>query len=358
MRIFDLPTPSLIVDDDIMTENMATMAGILRGSPVRLRPHYKSHKCAALAHRQIAAGPAIGMTCAKLSEAEDLVFSGIGDILIANQVVEPTKIDRLAQLAGLCRLSVCVDDMENAHALSQAAVHAGSTIHCLVEYDIGMDRCGVQTQEQYLDMATLIDALPNLEYDGVQAYAGHVSHIASSEERVAMTKANERKVAALLVYLQGHGVAVRTVSGGSTGTSLIKAQDGVYSELQAGSYLFMDSTYDRLDVPFRNALFVLATVVSRKKDTIILDVGTKGLGTDQDLPTVLDLDRKRIPGRIVLNEEHLKLYDSGWDARVGEKVLIIPGHCCTTVNLYDWLYLYSGEALTERIPVTARGKSQ
>ena len=357
MRIFDLPTPALIADNDIISQNMASMAGILSGSSVQLRPHYKSHKCAALAHRQIASG-AIGMTCAKLSEAEDLVFSGINDILIANQVVEPVKIDRLAQLAGLCHLTVCVDDIENATALSRAAVHAGTTIHCLVEYDIGMNRCGVRTQEQFLEVVAAISALPNLEYSGIQAYAGYASHMVSTEERVSTTEANERKVVALAKYLRDHGLETRIVSGGSTGTSSIIAKDNIYTELQAGSYLFMDSTYNRLDVPFKNSLFVLATVVSRKENTIRLDVGVKGLGADQNAPIVLNKDKTVIPGRVELNEEHLKLYNSGWDAKIGEKVLVIPGHCCTTVNLYDWLYLFSGESLKERVAITARGKSQ
>lgn len=357
MRILDLPTPALIADNDIITQNMTRMAEILSGSTVQLRPHYKSHKCAVLAHRQIASG-AIGMTCAKLSEAEDLIFSGIDDILIANQVVEPEKIDRLARLAGLCRLTVCVDDVENANALSRAAVHAGTIIHCLAEYDIGMNRCGARSQEQYLETAMAINTLPNLEYDGIQAYAGYASHMVSTEERVNTTRANEQKVAALMEYLRDHGIAVRVVSGGSTGTSSIKARDGIYTELQAGSYLFMDSTYNQLDVPFRNSLFVLATIVSRNENTVILDVGAKGLGADQNAPIVLDMDKNIVPGRAVLNEEHLKLYDSGWDAKIGEKALVIPGHCCTTINLYDWLYLYSGEALKERIAITARGKSQ
>lgn len=357
MRIFDLPTPALIADNDIISQNMTSMAGILSGNSVQLRPHYKSHKCAALAHRQIASG-AIGMTCAKLSEAEDLIFSGIDDILIANQVVEPVKIDRLARLAGLCHLTVCVDDIENATAFSQAAVHAGTTIHCLVEYDIGMNRCGVRTQEQHLEVATAISALPNLEYNGIQAYAGYASHMVSTEEREDITRANEHRVVTLTKYLRDHGLEARIISGGSTGTSSIKAKDNIYTELQAGSYLFMDSTYNRLDVPFKNSLFILTTIVSRNENTIIMDVGAKGLGADQDAPIVLDKDKNIIPGRVELNEEHLKLYDSGWDAKIGEKALVIPGHCCTTVNLYDWIYLYSGESLTERLAVTARGKSQ
>ena len=357
MKIYDLPTPALIADDDILTENMRRMADILEGKPVSLRPHYKSHKCASLAHRQIAAG-AVGMTCAKLSEAEDLVFSGVSDVLIANQVVEPAKICRLALLAKLCRLTVCVDDIGNAKELSKAACFAGSTIHCLVEYDIGMNRCGVRTEEDYLEAAVTIDRLPNLEYEGIQAYAGYASHMAEAKERERITRANERKVAALADRLRSCGLKVRTISGGSTGTCAVKAGGGVYTELQAGSYLFMDSTYQELELPFQNSLFVLATVVSRNAGMVILDVGVKGLGADQADPVLMDRQGNRIFGRCELNEEHLKLYDSGWNAQIGEKVFVIPGHCCSTVNLYDRIYLCSKDTVIDRIAVTARGKSQ
>ncbi|MCR4707676.1 MAG: DSD1 family PLP-dependent enzyme [Clostridiales bacterium] len=357
MKIFDLPTPALVADADRIAENQRRMNEILRGKRIRLRPHYKSHKCAALAQRQIASG-AIGMTCAKLSEAEDLIFSGVSDVLIANQVVEPAKIGRLAQLAGMCNLTVCVDDAENANALSRAAVYEGTEIHCLAEYDIGMKRCGVRTPEEYLALAKTVVNLPNLSYDGIQAYAGYASHMVSAAEREAATRENESRVAELTGLLRRNGIEVSTVSGGSTGTAEIKAKGAVYTELQAGSYLFMDSTYSELDLPFRNSLFVLSTVVSRSGGAVILDTGVKGLGADQNAPVILDRTGKRIGGRCVLNEEHLKLYDSGWDARIGEKAFIIPGHCCSTVNLYDNLYLYSGEIITERLPVTARGKSQ
>ena len=357
MKIFDLPTPALIADADLIAENMQRMNEIITGKDIGLRPHYKSHKCAALAHKQIASG-AIGMTCAKLSEAEDLVFSGINDILIANQIVEPAKIRQLATLAGMSRMTVCVDDADNAKALSRAAVNAENLIHCLVEYDIGMNRCGVRTKEAYLEIAKLISELPGLKYDGIQAYAGYASHMVSSDERIETTRTNIRKVADLKEYLLQNGIEVRIVSGGSTGTSAIKADSAVYTELQAGSYLFMDSTYNQLDIPFRNSLFVLSTVISKSTGTVILDVGVKGLGADQNPPILLDESGKAVTGRIVLNEEHLKLYDSDWNPSPGDKAFIIPGHCCSTVNLYDNLYLYSRDFVTERIPVTGRGKSQ
>lgn len=357
MKVLDLPTPALIADADIISDNMRQMAELLRGSSLKLRPHYKSHKCAALAHRQIASG-AIGMTCAKLSEAEDLIFSGIDDVLLANQVTDPEKIARLAWLARLCRLTVCVDNAENAMALSRAAGYAGSTVHCLVEYDIGMKRCGLRTAEAYLDAAETVLRLPNLTYDGIQAYAGYASHTPSESVRESMTRENENRVAALRNALRKRGIGVRTISGGSTGTAAFKASGGVYTELQAGSYLFLDSTYAQLSLPFRNSLYVLSSVVSRNEDAVILDAGVKSLGADQNDPVLLDRQGRRIPGRCELNEEHLKLYDSPWKPALGEKALIIPGHCCSTVNLYDHLTLFHGDAVTERLEVSSRGKSQ
>lgn len=357
MKIFDLPTPALIANADLIAENMQRMNDILHGKCAHLRPHYKSHKCAAIALRQVAFG-AMGLTCAKLSEAEDLIYNGIDDVLIANQVVDPAKINRLAQLAGMCRLTICVDNVENARALSNAAVYTGTSIHCLIEYDIGMNRCGVRTPEAYLELAKTISELPNLIYDGIQAYAGNASHIVSASERIQITRANERKVADLADILHRNGIAFTTISGGSTGTAEIKAEGNIYTELQAGSYLLMDSTYSQLNVPFRNALFVLATVISRNSGVIILDAGVKSLGTDQDDPIILDRTGNQIGGKCVLNEEHLKLYNSGWDVPIGEKVFVIPGHCCSTVNLYDFIYLYSGDSITERLPISARGKSQ
>ena len=139
MNISGLNTPALVLDVNILKANMEAMKRLLEGSTLKLRPHYKSHKCAAIAKWQIENG-AIGMTCAKLSEAEDLCDIGVEDILIANQIVDPAKVRRLAELAANCRLTVCVDDADNINALSVAAQNCGSTVHCLVEYDIGMER--------------------------------------------------------------------------------------------------------------------------------------------------------------------------------------------------------------------------
>ncbi len=350
MNLDRLETPALLVEESVLYQNLETMQRLLQGSPLQLRPHFKSHKCAALAHLQLQYG-AKGMTCAKLSEALDLADSGVEDILIANQVVEPKKISRLAQLAGDCRLTVCVDAEENVRALAEAARQAGSVIHCLVEYDIGMERCGVTTEEQVLHLAACIGSEAGLRFDGIQAYAGHLSHLVSRAEREERTAENDRKLRALLARLDAAGMHAQTVSGGSTGTAQIKAAKGLYTELQAGSYLFMDATYRELDLPFQNALFLLTTVVSCRDGLTVVDAGVKTCGVDQGMPAVVG----RSVEEIAANEEHLLLHGLSGEVRVGEKLRLIPGHCCSTVNLHDRIYLVDAGRVVDRIPITGRG---
>ncbi len=353
MFLNQIETPALIIDEAVFQENMAKMTALLHGGSLILRPHYKSHKCADIALRQIGEG-AKGMTCAKLSEAEDLVDAGIEDILIANQITDPRKMARAAQLAALCRLTVCVDDAENIRALAKEARHVGSVIHCYVEYDIGMRRCGVSTHEEVLSLASAITKEEGLTFDGVQAYAGHISHEASSEERRSFVKRNGDDLRHLLQKLEQAGTPARELSGGSTGTSREKREEGLYTELQAGSYLFMDATYRTLDVPFENALFILSTVVSASEKRAVIDAGVKSCGMDQGIPALKDLSADEIG----VNEEHFVLKNPSRKLARGERVLLIPGHCCSTVNLYDKIYLVKDGKVTGRLFVTARGKSK
>ena len=350
MKISGLSTPALVVDGDILKANAQAMKKVLENSSLKLRPHYKSHKCAALAKWQMANG-AIGMTCAKVSEAEDLCDSGIEDILIANQVVDPAKIRKIADLAKNCRLTVCVDNKENVEALSAAAKHCGATIHCLVEYDIGMQRCGVVTKEDVLELAKLILTWGNLVFDGLQAYAGHISHMEDPDVRKQMTLANYEKLNDLLSYLRENGVEVTTVSGGSTGTAEIKAMEGLYTELQAGSYLFMDATYRTLDLPFQNSLFLLTTVVSQRDGLTVVDAGVKTCGIDQGMPVPVN----GTTGEIVASEEHFQLHGYSEPVKVGEKIRLVPAHCCSTVNLHDKIYGVEGDRVVDRLLITAKG---
>ncbi len=351
-KLSDLMTPALIADEAVLAENERRMAALLAGTPLKLRPHYKSHKCAELAKRQIASG-AVGMTCATIWEAEDLAKHGIEDILLANMIVSKEKIERAAVLAKQVRLKVLVDDAGNARTLSEAMAAAGAELGILVEYDIGMNRCGVRTEEEYLALAKTVEALPNLRYCGIQAYAGHLSHTVSGKERADGVAENGKKIRKLIALLQENGITVETVSGGSTGTAEIKAREGLYTELQAGSYLFLDNTYRELDLPFQNSLYVLSTVVSRREGLFILDAGVKELGADQEGPRLFTQDGTEITGRFELNEEHLKVFEPSVLPPLGEKLLILPGHCCTTVNLHKRILLVRDGVVIDSIQKTA-----
>ncbi|MDR0479530.1 MAG: alanine racemase, partial [Burkholderiaceae bacterium] len=256
MKISEMETPALILDLDKMRKNIHAMQELVATCGIPLRPHYKSHKCPQVAHWQMEAG-AIGMTCAKLGEAEDLVNSGIKDILIANQIIHPAKFARLAYLAKVCHLGVCVDHEENIYNLEKAVALAGSTLYCLIEYEVGMHRCGVDTKEEFLRLAKIINASPHLVYEGIQAYAGHMAHWKDYETRKDGSHQVDLRVKELIDYLTEHGLPPKKVSGISTGTSMFKFK-GIYNEMQAGSYLFMDGAYGEMNLNFINALFILS----------------------------------------------------------------------------------------------------
>jgi 3-hydroxy-D-aspartate aldolase len=354
MNVTQLETPALVVDMDALEENMRAMNALLMGTGIALRPHYKSHKCVAFAKMQIEAG-AKGITCAKLSEAEDLIGAGIGDILIANQIVDEAKIARLAQLAKRCRLTVCVDDPENVRALSDAVKRTNATLHVLVEYEVGMNRCGVGTKEAFLMLAKAVDGSEGLVFDGIQAYAGHLSHEENREKREQAAEAVEARLRELIAHLKENGLAVREVSGASTGTVQFKRLGDVYTEIQAGSYLFMDAAYARLNPGFRHALHLYATVISTAGGRVITDLGLKSCSTDQGEPVF-----EGYPDATVrMSEEHAAfMADPEKPVRIGDRLRAVPGHCCTTVNLHDRIHLTRGGEIVGCVPVTSRGKSQ
>ncbi len=353
MRAEQLETPALVVDMDALEENNRAMRRLLEGTGIALRPHYKSHKCPYLARLQIREG-AKGITCAKLGEAEDLVLEGIEDILIANQIVDPAKIARLAVLAKRCRLAVCVDDTDNVRALSSAAEAVGAILHCLVEYDVGMRRCGARTNEAFLALAKAVEAAPGLQFEGIQAYAGNLSHEEDRAVRLREAEAVEGRLRGLVAFLAENGVIVREVSGVSTGTVEFKRRGSVYTEIQAGSYLFMDAAYARLDPGFRHALYVYATVVSTSGGRVVTDAGMKSCATDQGAPVY-----EAYPTAVVSMSEEHAAFDAAPEepCRIGQRLRAIPGHGCTTVNLYDKIHLMRGGVIEACVPVTSRGKS-
>lgn len=351
MRVDQLETPALIIDADIFEKNMETMRGLLAGTNIALRPHYKSHKCAAIAKMQIANG-AKGITCAKLGEAEDLAAAGIEDILIANEIVQPSKLSRIAVLAKQCRLTVCVDNPENIAALSHAAATAEATVHCLVELDIGMGRCGARSEDEFIGLAQAVTAAEGLAFEGIQAYAGNLAHEIDPEKRRKGVQQNEERLIRLKARLEALGIPVKEVSGGSTGTAAFKRDSKVYTELQAGSYLFMDSTYRERQLSFQNSLKLLVTIISAHEDALVTDAGVKSCGTDQDMAALTEAGLW-LSG---LNEEHGIVKGDIAGYHVGDQLHYIPGHSCTTFNLHDAAYLVRDGQVIDKIPVTSRGK--
>ena len=353
MTITELETPALLLDWNAMQENMTTMDNILRGTFMQLYPHYKSHKCPQIALLQMSRG-AVGITCAKLSEAEDLVGAGIGNVVIANQVVQYEKLPKLAALAHRCQLTVCVDDADNIRDLEEACAAEGSQLNILVEYDVGMRRCGAGTYEEVLALAQLVEAQEHLTFSGIQAYGGHLAHETDAEKRVRALMGIEEDVRELRNYLQDHGITVTHVAGGSTGTCADKPQTSVYTQLQSGSYLFMDSSYEPLHLPFRQALYVLTTVISVSPDRVVLDCGVKSLTMDQRppyFPAYPDAE-------VEFHEEHtiLRVKDSG--LQLGDMLMLVPGHCCTTNNTFEEFHVVNGSELMHVWPIVSRGKAQ
>jgi len=350
-----LDTPILLVDLDVMESNIERMARYFRKTSAELRPHTKTHKTPILAHKQISAG-AIGITCAKLGEAEVMIASGIKDVLIANEIVPYQKIVRLVNLAKHANPMVAVDDPHNVDDLSQAAQSNNVNLRVLVEVDIGMKRCGVQPGKPALKLAQKLVKSKNLLFAGLIGYEGHTVTIPDFEKR----KYEAEKALSLLIetreLIEQNGLEVGIMSGGGTGTYNITGQFPGMTEVQAGSYIFMDSHYRKVLKDFDCALTILTTVISKpNRDTVIIDAGLKTATTELGMPELKDLPEAEL---VHLSEEHSKLDMSKSDANLkpGDKIELIPSHCCTTVNLHDKLYGIRNGTLEAIWDIEGRGK--
>jgi len=352
-----IDTPALVVDLDAYERNLDRMARAVAGQPVRLRPHAKTHKCPVVALHQVARG-AVGVCCQKVSEAEAMVYGGVRNVLVSNQIVGAAKIARLVGLAKQAEVAVCADDAGNVRDLAEAAAAFGVRLPVLVEINIGMNRCGVEPGEPALALARLIAAQPSLRFAGLQAYHGRAQHIQALAKRREVMEAAIGRVGETVALLRRHGLAPETVSGAGTGTYRFEAASGLYTEIQAGSYVFMDVDYKRVEgfpADFENALFVVATVVSRAApERAVVDAGLKALAVDSGMPAVwerADLEYQRA------SDEHglLAVRDPATKVAVGDRLWLVPGHCDPTVNLYDWYVGVRGDRVEAVWPITARG---
>ncbi len=352
-----IPTPALLIDIEKVDDNIAQMANFFQHTTAHLRPHFKTHKCLPLAQKQIAAG-AIGMTCAKLGEAEILVSAGISSIFIANEIVDPSKINRLAALARQTELIVAADDPGNLCGLAKAAQAAGSVIHVLVEVNVGLNRCGVAPGVAALDLARLTAELPGLHFAGLFGYEGHTQFITDIEQRCHKTESAMHELTSTADLIRQAGLAVGIVSAGGTGTFNISGVFPGITEIEAGSYLFMDSKYQEMGLPFRQSISLLSTVISTPTpQRAVIDAGMKAISLDNGLPKVIS------PGFVALralHEEHglLEVDLQAPALKVGDRVELVPSHVCTTVNLHDQYYVMRDDKVETVWPIEGRGKFQ
>jgi D-serine deaminase-like pyridoxal phosphate-dependent protein len=358
-----LNTPALVIDRDALERNIAAMAAFAKAQGVALRPHAKTHKSADIAKLQLKAG-ALGVCCAKLGEAEALADDGVETILITSPVVTPQAIARLATLHGkISGLAVTADNPDNVDALASAVKGAARRLPVLVDIDPGIHRTGVASPEAAVALARKIKDAPSLSYAGVQFYCGAQQHIEGFAERRAAIEERTAYLRTVIDALIAADLAPAIVSGGGTGTHRIDAALGVFTELQVGSYVFMDKQYADCDLagdgvaPFENALLVDTHVISANAPGMAtLDAGFKALSTDGGSPAIVDGAPKEC-AFFFMGDEHSALI-GGHGLKVGDRVVLSPPHCDPTVNLYDTYHIVRDGTLIDIWPVSARGRSR
>jgi D-serine deaminase-like pyridoxal phosphate-dependent protein len=336
--VASVATPALVIDLDAMERNLAAMAEFARSHGVRLRPHAKMHKSAAIARAQIAAG-AVGVCVQKLSEAEVLADAGIADIFISNEVIDTAKLARVAALAGRIRLAIAVDSIVGVDRLAEACKADGSAPSVFVEIDVGQKRCGVSPGEAGALAHHVVSR--GLRFAGLQAYQGGAQHVRGAADREAAARRAATLVRAAQTSITAAGIECPLVTGGGTGTFAFDVKSGVYGELQVGSYLFMDGEYGGIEPAehaprFEHALFVKSQVMSCSESHVVVDAGLKAYAIDSGLPRVLGRELEMIN----YGDEHGILKPSGSGSAIDlplldETIWLVPGHCDPTVNLHD-----------------------
>jgi D-serine deaminase-like pyridoxal phosphate-dependent protein len=357
----NLDTPALLLDIAILERNSKRMVGFLANKGAKLRPHVKIHKATPeLAKIQLDAG-AIGLTCAKLSEAEVLANAGVKDILIANQIVGASKIERLVKLAKSCDIKVAVDSQENIQALAEAAQSSRVSIGILVEVNIGHNRCGVAPFEPTLDLVKFVIGKSGLKFRGIMGYDGHCTLKVTEEERGRLSIKANSLLASVRKYIEDAGIEVDTVSGGGTFTYRFASEIEGITELQAGTYLLMDTAFRDHGVrEFDCTLSVLTTVISRPSypganGMVIVDAGRKSLSTALGMPEV-----KRPDGAHVfsLSDEHGRVLfkEQASAPKIGDKIELWVRDANGTINQFDRFYVIRNEVVEAvwEIPLCGR----
>lgn len=356
MPVEELDTPVLVIDLNTMERNLARMMAILDGSGVRLRPHLKTAKSPALAALMVRAG-AVGICSAKLAEAEVMANAGISDILLTSEVVGAGKFERLIGLAGwVPGFKAVVDSAFAVEGIARLARERGLTVQLLIEVDVLTGRSGVVTADEALTLANLIRDTDGVELVGLHGYAGH-AQIKPLEQRIELNGAAMGLLDETAELLREHNHTLAIISGGGSGTAALDVERGLLNEVQAGSFLLMDTAYRDAGVDFENALFCLSTVISRPTpERAVCDAGQKTLTRDGGTPEITGrsgvtyLRGSDEHGSLTVESDALET-----PLNVGDLVWIIPSHVCTTINLHNQLVGARDGVVETVFDVSARG---
>jgi D-serine deaminase-like pyridoxal phosphate-dependent protein len=349
----EIDTPALIVDLEAAEANIEKMQAFVSAHGTAVRPHSKTHKSPYWGHKQLAAG-ALGITCSKVSEAEALVDGGITEVLIANEIVGRVKIARLAALNRRANVVVAVDDASNVRDLSEAAEAARVVIPVIVDVNIRLNRCGVEPGEPSTTLARIVASSRGLRLEGLMGYEGHVT--AGPDEKRKIVGEAMAKLRIAYDELRAAGLPTRIMTAGGTSTYNVTGAVDFVTDIQAGSYIFMDGAYLKEMDDFRPALTVMSTVISRPTpERAVLDIGKKSMSLEAGLPLVVDR-----PGATLtrLNEEHgvLQLEGEARRLRIGDRIRLLPMNCGTTINIHDYYFCVRNGLLEDVVPVAGRGR--
>ena len=355
-----IDTPALILDLDAFERNIKNLQAATSSRGVRLRPHAKSHKCPEIAKYQIKVG-AVGICCQKVSEAAVFVDAGIKDIYITNEVVGEKKVAHALDLAKRARIGVLVDHDAQVSDLIQASSQQQTPIDIYIEVDVGMGRCGATSIEQVAKLAHQIYQAPYLNFMGLQCYHGSAQHYRLPEERQQTIEAVCKKAMGAKLAIEQLGIEVPLISGAGTGSVMLETNSAIFNEVQPGSYIFMDRDYatnqlGQGDLSFEHALFIKSAVLSHPtRGRAVLDAGLKASSVDSGMPLVW---RRNDAKYIKASDEHGVLeLTADSTLQLGDSVMLVPGHCDPTVNLYDELICIRNNQVEAIWSIAARGAS-
>lgn len=355
----ELDTPALCLDLDQMEANIQSVVGTCSGRSVGWRPHTKCHKSPDIARQLVAAG-ALGITCAKLGEAEVMAAGGIRDILIANMIVGPAKVARLIELRRIADPIVCIDHIDQAGPISEAMAAAGLRLRVIIEVDIGLHRVGVAPGEATLALARQLVELPGIQLAGIMGYEGHLLCIEDLEEKNTKIQAALDVLCDSAKQLEDAGIECPIISCGGTGSFVFATNHPGITEVQAGGAIFMDAFYRfKCQVPdLGYAMTLIATIVSRPApDRAIIDAGRKTMNLETYMPKVVDRDDISIES---LSAEHgtLRLEPSAQDLKIGDRLEFIPGYSDMTAVLHNEFFGFRNGRLEAILPLVGRGRLQ